>query len=89
MDLQQKVTKKNKMTDLRANIKLSEADKEVINMLIIGQRNVVKACEFADIHYLTFRKAVNGDGLMLVRQRKRLLEFCDGVMVQSAVGSRQ
>lgn len=64
---------------LDANVKLTEEDKATIQASVISQRNISKACAYADIHYYSFMKAIEEYGTVTTMQRKKLLEFCNRV----------
>lgn len=62
---------------IRLKAALTKAQIARIEKDIIGNSLLVKACIYADIHYNTLKKALDGISKIKVEQITKLMDFCD------------
>lgn len=70
-------------TEMKINVTLTDYQKARINEQIVGKANIMKACEYADISFQSFNRAMDGKPLKN-DQRDLLLSFCDLVEGKTA-----
>lgn len=67
----------------KMGVVLSEEDKGLVERYIIRGRNMVKACNYADMHFLTLKKAMKGESIK-APQRKKLIAYCEKVIAATS-----
>lgn len=66
-----------KTITIHPSVRLTKPQIERFKRLIVKDENIKNACEFSNINYRTFRKALKGNHAIKEEQRDKLTEFCD------------